>query len=77
MTTATGFVFNLDAYIRQVQGNPLKRIPKHKGVIYGTYDFPMESGTLSFNATVGYPGSTGAARFNANLTACHRSTALT
>lgn len=56
VTTATGFAFNLDAYIRQVQGNPLKRIPKHKGVIYGTYDFPMESGTLSFNATVGYTG---------------------
>jgi len=25
-------------------------------VIYGTYDFPLESGTLSFNATVGYTG---------------------
>ena len=25
-------------------------------MIYGTYDFPMESGTLSFNATVGYTG---------------------
>ena len=56
VTTATGFVFNLDAYLRQVEGNPLKRIPKHKGVVYGTYDFPMESGTLSFNATVGYTG---------------------
>ena len=56
VTTATGFAFNLDAYLRQVQGNPLKRIPKHKGVIYGTYDFPLENGTLSFNATVGYTG---------------------
>ena len=56
VTTATGFAFNLDAYLRQVQGNPLKRIPKHKGVIYGTYDFPMESGTLSLNATLGYTG---------------------
>ena len=28
VTTATGFAFNLDAYIRQVQGNPLKRIPE-------------------------------------------------
>jgi outer membrane receptor protein involved in Fe transport len=56
VTTATGFAFNLDAYLRQVQGNPLKRIPKHKGVIYGTYEFPTTNGTLSLNATVSYTG---------------------
>ena len=74
VTTATGFAFNLDAYIRQVQGNPLKRIPKHKGVIYGTYDFPGHCHSMQRWAT---PGSIGAVQFSANLTAYQRDTALT
>ena len=54
--TETGFIFNLDAYLRQVQGNPLKRIPKHKGVIYGIYEFPLANGTLAINTTLSYTG---------------------
>ena len=56
VVTPTGNVFNLAAYVRDVQGNPLKRIPKHKGILYGTYEVPTTNGTVAFNASYSYTG---------------------
>lgn len=56
VVTPTGNVFNLAAYVRDVQGNPLKRIPKHKATIFGTYEIPTENGTVALNATYSYTG---------------------
>ena len=39
-------LFNLDAYVRDVQGNPLKRIPKQKATVYGSYEIPTANGML-------------------------------
>ena len=50
--TVTGAnLFNLDAYVRDVQGNPLKRIPKQKATVYGSYEIPTVNGMLALNAT--------------------------
>ena len=48
--------FNLDAYVRDVQGNPLKRIPKQKATVYGSYEIPTTNGMLALNATYSYTG---------------------
>ena len=56
-------VFNLDAYVRDVQGNPLKRIPKHKATVFGSYDVPVESGMVSFNLTYSYTGEYSSSAF--------------
>jgi len=56
-------VFNLDAYLRDVEGNPLKRIPKHKATLFGTYEIPTDNGTVAFNATYSYTGEYSSSAF--------------
>ncbi|MDG1112395.1 MAG: TonB-dependent receptor [Pseudomonadales bacterium] len=55
--------FNLDAYVRDVQGNPLKRIPKQKATIYGSYEIPTASGMWALNATYSYTGEYASSAF--------------
>ena len=56
-------VFNLDAYVRDVQGNPLKRIPKQKATVYGSYEIPTVNGMLALNATYSYTGEYASSAF--------------
>ena len=55
--------FNLDAYVRDVQGNPLKRIPKQKATVYGSYEIPTTNGMLALNATYSYTGEYASSAF--------------
>ena len=56
-------IFNLDAYVRDVQGNALKRIPKHKGTVFGSYEVPTTMGMLAFSATYSYTGEYSSSAF--------------
>ena len=56
-------LFNLDAYVRDVQGNPLKRIPKQKATVYGSYEIPTVNGMLALNATYSYTGEYASSAF--------------
>ncbi len=45
-----------DLYSKNVKGNQIKRIPKNKGVIWGSYRINMASGTIDLQATWSYTG---------------------
>jgi len=44
-------------YCIEVDGRQLAGIPKHKGTMWGSYQFPMRYGTLTFYTSVAFTGS--------------------
>ncbi|NOX51832.1 MAG: TonB-dependent receptor [Gammaproteobacteria bacterium] len=47
---------NASLYINNVKGNALKRIPEHKGTLWGMYQWQLEWGTINFVTSVQYTG---------------------
>lgn len=58
---APASIYSAKQRIDLIQGVQLPRVPKEKWVAYGTYNWDLASGTLSFNTDVAW---TGKVRFN-------------
>ena len=44
-------------FVRDIKGNPLKRIPEHKATLWSYYDWVTGVGTITMGGTFSYTGS--------------------
>lgn len=45
-----------ETFVRNINGNPLKRIPEHKATVYSYYDWVTSVGTITMGGTFSYTG---------------------